>query len=152
MILAELPSLEVENSEALTYLRNSPNLQRKLRYFDEMLYPLAMRATTFLVDQSLEEAANVVDHSICQQEVATAAFVISYAIALLVFTMPAIDKAGSTLNASFNLLALLPEDLLSSAPRLRSHVKDITEKLAASEDQTDATTLLATQHHSSGKE
>eukprot|EP01138_Halocafeteria_seosinensis_P012737 gb/GECG01013013.1/.p1 GENE.gb/GECG01013013.1/~~gb/GECG01013013.1/.p1 ORF type:complete len:1765 (+),score=203.56 gb/GECG01013013.1/:1-5295(+) len=149
-ILGKLPGLEVGNDDALAYLKNRKWLQQDLKHFHEMLFPLALEATVFLVGQSLEESNTIVQRSIRQQEVATAAFVICFTLSLLFITMPTIEKVGSSLNAAFNLLVLIPEDLLSSAPQLRSHIKDITEKLAASEDRNDATTLLATQQ-SGGK-
>ena len=144
-VMSKLPPIPRDNDVAMQKLENDAKLQSKFRSFRDAIIPLAEEALQLFADQSIRNAQNTVDTALTSVQVLTAVFVISLAVSIIVITIPAMERVGDALNSAFQLLVLIPEDLLHSHRKLRHQIHDLTENLTAEESSDDAMMILASQ-------
>ena len=145
-IMSKLAPISEDNAVAMQQLADDEELQVEFRAFRNAIIPLAEEAARLFALQSIEKSKETVDVALRSIQVLTAVFVIVFAISIVLITVPAMERVGSALNSSFQLLFLIPEDLLQSHKKLRQQVCRVTENLAAEESGEDAMMLLASQN------
>lgn len=144
-IVADLPEPATDSVEALTILKDDEDLQSRLKEFHNDLYPLPVIAAEEIAEKSFNSAETLVESTLSRQDIATIVCVLSFVFVSLFFTIPVIQKIGKTLVASFCILVLLPEELITSDRRLRQEVRALSRMVTTSNESSDAALLLATR-------
>eukprot|EP01138_Halocafeteria_seosinensis_P007464 gb/GECG01007629.1/.p1 GENE.gb/GECG01007629.1/~~gb/GECG01007629.1/.p1 ORF type:complete len:1503 (+),score=198.81 gb/GECG01007629.1/:1-4509(+) len=146
-LMSQLPSISKPNELAMQEIEDRPDLQKELKKFNEVLFPMGVEAADFIANQGVRESERIVDSALQKQEYVTITIAIAFAVSLLAFSVPTLARVGRALDAACNLLVLIPEELLDNNQCLRKQVRYVIEHLAASSDKQDAAMLLATQQH-----
>ena len=143
-IIAELPPLSEDNNLAMEKIVKSRSLQRKIRDFNSLFYPLPYKIMTWVVaDHLLESISKEFDNALEAHRVATAVCVVLFAILVVIVSVPVMQKLTQTLVASVSLLVLIPESAISSNRTLRYQVKDVTQRLAVSNTSTEDAAIVS---------
>ena len=142
-IIAELPPVNEDNDLALEKILNSRQLQKKLKEFNSLFYPLPSKIMEWISDHLLESISTQLDDSLEAHRVATAVCVVLFAILVVIVSVPVMQKLTQTLVALVSLLVLIPESAIRSNRALRYQVKDVTQSLVASSASTEDAAILS---------
>ena len=142
-IIAEFPPVSEDSESAMEKILNSRQLQEKLREFNSLFYPLPSEIMEWISDHLLENISTKLDNSLEAHRVATAVCVVLFAILAVIVSVPVMEKLTQTLVASISLLVLIPESAINCNRALRYQVKDVTQRLAVSNTNTEDAAIIS---------